>query len=196
MKASFSRGTDGILRIESILEQNNTVRCMMDSADVIIETALWNESEEMKAKLMFGCECYLSAMALLTSHRILSLEEQEHFQDWIDYFVEIWIDLFAEEGITNYIHLLAAGHIRYFLNKYHCLYIYSQQGWESMNSVCTGYILQNSARGGYGTGHNGGKSYIYLLIRYLMRDLLWKTGEADRFFVQLEEQKKQSASKW
>jgi len=99
--------------------------------------------------------------------------------------VEIWIDLFAEEGITNYIHLLAAGHIRYFLNKYHCLYIYSQQGWESMNSVCTGYILQNSARGGYGTGHNGGK----------MRDLLWKTGEADRFFVQLEEQKKQSASK-
>jgi hypothetical protein len=40
MKASFSRGTDGILRIESILEQNNTVRCMMDSADVIIETAL------------------------------------------------------------------------------------------------------------------------------------------------------------
>lgn len=120
---------------------------------------------------------------------MLSDDKIEHFQGLIDAFVEVWIDLFADEGISNYVHLLASGHVHYFLKKYRCLYIYSQQGWESMNSVCTGYILQNSARGGYGTGHNGGKSYIYPLIRYLMRDLLWKTGEADRFFVQLEEKK-------
>jgi hypothetical protein len=30
-----------------------------------------------------------------------------------------------------------------------------------MNSVYMGYILQNSTRGGSGTGHNGGKSYMY-----------------------------------
>ncbi len=68
------------------------------------------------------------------------------FQDLIDDFVEIWIDLYADKGITNCIYLLVDGHILYFLHRYQCLYIYSQQGWESMNSVCTGYILQNSAR--------------------------------------------------
>jgi len=86
----------------------------------------------------------------------------------------------------NYIHLLGAGHILYFLQKYKCLYINSQQGWESMNSICTGYILQNSSRGEKGSGENGSKSYIYPLIRYLVRDLLWKTGEADRFFIEQE----------
>jgi hypothetical protein len=188
-KLQYSKGSDGVLKIEPVSERNETVRCMMNSVDSIIEAALPNESEEMRTKLLFGCECYLSAMSILTSHKMLSDDKIEHFQGLIDAFVEVWIDLFADEGISNYVHLLASGHVHYFLKKYRCLYMYSQQGWESMNSVCTGYILQNSARGGYGTGHNGGKSYIYPLIRYLMRDLLWKTGEADRFFVQLEEKK-------
>ena len=59
---------------------------------------------------------------------MLSDEEIEHFQDLIDVFVEVWIDLFADKGIiSNYVHLLASGHIQYFLKKYRCLYIYSQQ---------------------------------------------------------------------
>jgi hypothetical protein len=186
-KLQYSKGSDGVLEIEPVSERNEIVRCMMNSIDSIIEAALPNELEEMRAKLLFACECYLSAMYILTSHKMLSDEEIEHFQDLIDDFVEVWIDLFADKGIiSNYVHLLASCHAQYFLKKYRCLYIHSQQGWESMNSVCTGYILQNSASGGYGTGHNGGKSYIYPLIRYLMRDLLWKTGEADHFFVWLE----------
>jgi hypothetical protein len=32
---------------------------------------------------------------------------KEHFQDCINDFVEIWIVYLTDEGITNYIHLLA-----------------------------------------------------------------------------------------
>jgi hypothetical protein len=46
-------------------------------------------------------------------HRDLNAEEQELFQDQIDVFYENWIELFGEEGIMNYIHILGSGYIAY-----------------------------------------------------------------------------------
>jgi hypothetical protein len=185
-KLRWSRNKDGALEIDPIQEHNSTVRCMMQSVDLIIEQAFSNDNDEKKNKLILACSKYCKAIELLTLYRMLTECEQEEFQDLIDDFFEIWVELFSNEGVTNYIHLLSSGHILYFLQKYKCLYIYSQQGWESMNSICTGYILHNSARGGRGSGEDGNKLYIYPLIRYLVRDLLWKTGEADRFFIERE----------
>jgi hypothetical protein len=88
--------------------------------------------------------------------------------------------------VTNYIHVLASGHISYFLKKYGCLYLYSQQGWESLNSTIQTFIMQNSQRGGRNSGEGGRKSYIYPLVRLIIRDLLWKTYEADKFLLNLE----------
>ncbi len=39
----------------------------------------------------------------------------------------------GKEGVTNYIHMLASGHIKYYMTVYWNLYKYSQQGWESLN---------------------------------------------------------------
>ena len=33
----------------------------------------------------------------------------------------------------------------------------------------------------------GERSFIFPLVRYMLRDLLWKTGDADKFFIDLEE---------
>jgi hypothetical protein len=189
-KLNYSKSLDGALQIEPIQERNSTVRHMMKSVDTIIEASFSDDDNERRNKLILACSKYSDAMQLLTLHRILTDEEQNTFQDLIDDFFQIWVDLFSTEGMTNYIHLLGSGHILYFLRKYKCLYIYSQQGWEAMNSICTGYILHNSARGGKGSGENGNKSYIFPLIRYLVRDLLWKTGEADRFFIDWETSRK------
>jgi hypothetical protein len=187
-KLRWTRTTDGAHQIEPIQEHNSTVRCMMSSILLLIESAFSNGTDEEKNKLNLACTKYLQAIQLLSARRTLTDEEQDMFQDLIDDFFEIWVDLFSTEGMTNYIHLLGAGHM-YFLQKYKCLYIYSQQGWESMNRICTGYIFQNSSQGGKGSGENGNKSYIYPLIHYLVRDLLWKTGEADCFFIEWESKK-------
>lgn len=189
-RLNYTRSPDGAIEISPIQEHNSTIRCMMDSIDVIIERAFPEDENNTRHQLVVACSKYKEAIKFLTQHCILSNEEQLKFQDLIDDFIYIWIDLYSTEGMTNYLHLLASGHILYFLQKYKCLYIYSQQGWEHLNSTCTGYILHNSARGGKGSGENKGKSYIYPLIRYLIRDLLWKTGEADRFFIQWEAEKK------
>jgi hypothetical protein len=131
-------------------------------------------------------EAYKEGISLLAMHRNLSAEEQELFQDKLDFFYENWIELFGEEGITNYIHILGSGHMLYFLQKYNCLYMYSQQGWEDLNNRCQAFLLQNSSRGGYGSGEGKGKSYTFPFVRYILRDLLWKTGFAENFFTALD----------
>jgi hypothetical protein len=73
------------------------------------------------------------------------------------------------------------------MEKYGCLYLYSQQGWEALNSTIQTFILQSSQRGGHDSGENKRKSYVFPLVRFIIRDLLWKTGEADKFFIELEE---------
>jgi hypothetical protein len=191
-KMCYSKDDNGIISIEAIQERNSVVRAMMAAHDHIIQATTPAEFLEFRDKLLLAFSKYQAAMNLLTVHRLLDDEEQEEFQGLIDDFFDIWVGLFGRAGVTNYIHLLGSGHILYFLKKYKCLYIYSQQGWEALNSVCTGFILQNSARGGYGSGEGSGKSCIYPLVRYLMRDLLWKTKEADRFFGELEENKKKN----
>ncbi len=73
------------------------------------------------------------------------------------------------------------------MKKYRCLYLYSQQGWESLNNNVQTFIHQNSQRGGFASGEGKGKSFIFPVVRMVLRDLLWKTYEADKFFIELED---------
>ena len=114
-------------------------------------------------------------------------EEINQFQNFADDFFEGWIAVFSREGVTNYIHLLAAGHILYFLQKHRCLYLFSQQGWEALNNKVQAYFHLCTQRGGYNSGFEANaKSNIFGIVRFIMRDLLWKTGEAEKFFIERE----------
>jgi hypothetical protein len=141
---------------------------------------------EFREKVISAIVAYKEAIALLTMHQNLSADEKELFQEKIDVFYEQLIDLFGEEGITNYIHILGSGHMLYFLENYDCLYMYSQQGWEDLNNRCQAFLMQNTSRGGYGSSEGKGKSYTFPIVRYILRDWLWKTGLADQFFSNLD----------
>jgi hypothetical protein len=47
----------------------------------------------------------------------------------------------------------------------------------------------NTQRGGKGSGGGRSKSFIYPVMLYILRDLLWKTGDARRFFLDRERAK-------
>jgi hypothetical protein len=49
-------------------------------------------------------------------------------------FSQEYIKIVGVEGITNYIHLLGSGHVKYYMQEHQNLYKYSQQGWESLNA--------------------------------------------------------------
>jgi len=78
----------------------------------------------------------------------------------VDKFYVTWIALLLHEGVTNYIHMLGAGHIGEYL-LYHCnLYKHSQQGWEAFNSLLKTFIFCRTGRGGAGNKGMGKKSKI------------------------------------
>jgi len=162
---------------------------MIESIDIIVEDAIPRWDHAFGAKLISAVGSYREAMKLLTAHWHLNEEEKNQFQDLIDDFFEQWIDLFGEEGITNYIHVLGSGHMLYFLEKNNCLYIYSQQGWEDLNNRCQAFLLHDTSRGGYGSGQGKGKSYTFPIVRFVLRDLLWRTRDANLFFKNLEDEK-------
>ncbi len=74
--------------------------------DVLIEVAMPEEEREAKADLLKAISYYQAAMKLLSLHRDLNDEEAETYQDQNDNFYSMWVDIFGNEGITNYIHML------------------------------------------------------------------------------------------
>ena len=46
----------------------------------------------------------------------------DNFQDIGDRYFSSWLDLVGYDGISNYIHMVGAGHIRYYLKKWRNLH--------------------------------------------------------------------------
>ena len=59
----------------------------------------------------------------------LTDEEIDEFDELVDEQFEEIIDNFGIQMMTNYIHILGASYISYFLRKFCNLYRYNQQVW-------------------------------------------------------------------
>jgi len=46
----------------------------------------------------------------------------------LTFFSQEYIKIVGVEGITNYIHMLGSGHVKYYMQEHQNLYKYSQQG--------------------------------------------------------------------
>jgi hypothetical protein len=100
------------------------------------------------------------------------------FQILADDFFSAWLNLIGYDGVTNYIHMLGAGHIRYFLQKWRNLHRFSNQGWEAYNALVANYWHHRTQKG----GGRGEKSKIKAIAMWLLRVMMWRTGEGDNFF--------------
>lgn len=101
-----------------------------------------------------------------------------------DFFIQ-WIELTGYDGVTNYIHLIGAGHLRFFLNRWGNLHRFQNQGWEAYNAMVTAFWHHRTQKGG--GKHVVSRSKILPIARWILRLMLWRTGEAQQFFRNLEE---------
>lgn len=89
------------------------------------------------------------------------------------------------DGITNYMHMIGAGHLRYFLKKWRNLNRFSNQGWESYNAMVGAFWHHRTRKGGGKNEKQQNK--IKPIANWLLRLMLWRTGVAQSFFRSLEE---------
>ena len=91
---------------------------------------------------------YQPIMKKLRKRSNMSVLEINTLQQNIDDWYENWINLTGREGMTNYIHMLGAGHVTYYLLKKRNLYRYSNQAWERLNKRVKRCYLTKTQRGG------------------------------------------------
>ena len=73
-----------------------------------------------------------------------------------DGLCDIYFALTGRDRMTNYFHLIHAGHYLYFLLKYRNMYWYPQQGWENINGRIKKIFHDNTQKG----GSQGGSSKL------------------------------------
>ena len=112
------------------------------------------------------------------------MEEIDSFQCLTDDFFSKWLAVAGYNGITNYIHMLGAGHIRYYLKKWRNLNRFQNQGREAYNAMITAFWHHRTKKGG-GKG-NINKSKIMPIAQWILRLMLWRTGAAQEYFKGLE----------
>jgi hypothetical protein len=128
---------------------------------------------------------YGAAMEILRMRREYADADIERFQDHIDLFFQQYIGVTGVEGITNYVHMLGSGHVKYYMQVHRNLYKYSQQGWESLNAKFKQVFFNHTQRGG-----NSGtfmeeqeRSYLRSVMKAFQRELLWISGHAEYYFT-------------
>ena len=91
----------------------------------------------------------------------------------------------GNQGVTNYIHLIGAGHLSYFLHKYRSLYLYNQQGWVALNQKLKNFYFHNTNHGGSQGAGEGKARHKHMkdLMRLVQRSTMWTFGYGDAFFM-------------
>lgn len=82
--------------------------------------------------------------------------------------------------------MIGAGHLRYYLKKWRNLNRFSNQGWEAYNQMVASFWHHCTTKG----GSKVDRSRIRPIARWLLRLMMWKTGEGTKFFRQLEQNKR------
>lgn len=98
-------------------------------------------------------------------------------------FFTIWLNLVGYDGITNYVHMLGSGHIRFFLRKWGNLYKLQNQGWEQYNARVASFWHHRTKKG----GSKNDRSKILPIAHWLLRLMMWRTGEGELFFPQMKQ---------
>jgi hypothetical protein len=155
---------------------NNRARAIFNQIELLIEISVPEEDRKFKWN---SCSPKIrGAIEILRLRREYTPREIEEFQELIDEWFLIFLDLWGDSGLTNYIHILSSGHCAEFMTRYGCLYRYSQQGWENMNSVIKSFFFKRTNHGGKaGQGDTGGKkSKLLAIARWQQRRLMWLCG--------------------
>ncbi len=141
-----------------------TAFCIPDDLE---KRAKWNEVIPLWRELI----------ELARQKEDFSDEDIQAFSDLCDRFFLKWVAFKKRDGMTNYIHMIGAGHFTYYLRRWRNLYRYSQQGWESLNAQIKSFFFRRTQRGGFGGTLEQRNSKVEPIAKWIQRKLFFLTGD-------------------
>jgi hypothetical protein len=154
---------------------NYYARQFMDNVLILINECY--PEGERKQDIIAMFENYNNFIRMVRKREDFTDKEIEECQDFGDKFYALRIQLFGFDGITNYIHMVGAGHFKHYLIKYRNLYRFSQQGWEAYNHLIKSFFYRRTQRGGSkGRGSDLKASKMEPIAKWIVRNLFWQQG--------------------
>ena len=153
-----------------ITMDNVRTRKIIDGLDLLVETCVIdNVRKELWLRALNN---YRISMVLLRTKDDFTNIMIASYQCHSDRFFQAWIYLWQKEGLTNYIHMIGAGHVADYLFKWNNLHRFSQQGWEAMNSLIKTFFFRRTSHGG-GVRGASKKSRLIPIARWLQRRMVF-----------------------
>lgn len=170
--------------VNDITMPNQHVRKFMKELHRLTEVLFDLDDEEQMARKEAWDNCrnlWMDVMELARKREDFTDLEIYNLQEKGDKFMEAWLDLLpGDMGMTNYFHIIAAGHLTYYLKEWRNLYRYSQQGWEGMNSVVKSFLHKRSQKGGHGGKLDQKNSKCEPIARWSLRRMFFLSGDYKR----------------
>ena len=182
---SFPLNADGT--VGKVKLANWRARKVIQDFEILIDLCLAGDTlQDERNQWMRILTSYRLCIKALQQKTDFSESDIDNFQCVADSFFWNWINVTGYDGITNYIHMLGAGHIRYFLRKWKNLNRFQNQGWEAYNGMIAAFWHHRTRKGG--GKYISQRSQILPIARWILRVMLWRTGEAQRYFRSLDEE--------
>jgi hypothetical protein len=166
--------------IGALCIENGKMRKVLERLELIVDisfnTDIADAEQYDPIKWKAALPLIRSAMVKVRSRKEFTNDMIGSFQADVDEFFQIWVDLHGLEGVSNYIHLLGAGHISVYLHQWKNIYKHSQQGWEALNSLIKTFYYRRTQRGGAANQGKGRKSKLLPIARWLQRRTIWLAG--------------------
>jgi hypothetical protein len=148
----------------------------MNAIELLTQLCLPNADEKNKWNTAVGHN--RQGMKKLCCKEDFTVDMVIDFQKDIYAFSQIWVTMHGDDGVTNYICMLALGHISAYLFHWGNLYRHSQQGWEAFNSLLKVFFFRRTQWGGSISGGKGTKRRLIPIAKWLQRRIVWLCGHS------------------
>jgi hypothetical protein len=157
---------------------NSHVRKFMKAHKLITKLCLPLETDnERRNQWDETFELWNELMEVAKKRDYFEIQDVHEFQDQADEWFLKWHALHGRDGMTNYIHMISSGHLAFYLKEWGNLWKYSQQGWESLNSLMKSVYYRRTQRGGHGGKKDVANSRVLPIARWLQRKLYFLSGD-------------------
>jgi hypothetical protein len=152
---------------------NERCKAALDSIDTVIDFLFTNNNQPEEYKQCISL--FRQLFVKLRKKTPFSDPEILEFQRTTDEWFQMWMDLEGWEGCTNYTHMLGSGHIADLLFHHRNLYVFSNQGWEALNSLIKQVYFRRTGRG----GGRQSSSRLLPIARWLQRRLVFMSVSSE-----------------
>jgi hypothetical protein len=161
---------------------NNRTRSVMNSIETIIVKLF--PSQDTNKDLLLRCfPWYRAAIIILRKNTDATEEEIAIFQSLIDSWFRDWVNVYGNEGCTNYIHMLSCLFTRHAIHAgvEMLALLLTTRGWEALNALIKAYFFRRTNWGGLAK-NSAKKSKLLGIARWLQRRIMWYSGNGDLLF--------------